>query len=324
MAGQEAATVMIGADEVRAAVPMPTAIAALQGALREGLDPETDPARSVVPVEHGQLLLMPSQSRHYAGVKIASVAPANPGLGRPRIQGNYLLLDAETLTPLAVLDGVALTAIRTAAVSAAAADLLADPGAERLVVFGTGPQAHSHVEALRAVRPLRHLTVVGRDPARLRSFLQAYEDSALTVVEGGPRAVADADVVACCTSARTPLFDGAILPPHATVTAVGSHEPDAREVDDAAVRRSTVVVEARTAALREAGDIIQPVRAGVLNPETLVTLAALVRGTAVVDRSRPRLFKSVGMAWEDLVVAGAAYEAVAGTGGGRGGPDGGE
>jgi ornithine cyclodeaminase/alanine dehydrogenase-like protein (mu-crystallin family) len=307
------ATTVIGADEVREALPMAAAIAALQDALCEGLDPETDPARSVVPVSHGQLLLMPSHSRRYAGVKIATVAPGNPALGLPRIQGTYLLLDAETLSPLAVLDGVALTAIRTAAVSAAAADLLAVPGAERLVVFGTGPQAHSHVEALRAVRPIRHITVVGRDLDRLAAFLQQYGDSgpdSTPVVEAGTAdAVAQADLVACCTTARTPLFDGSALPAHATVVAVGSHEPQAREVDDETVRRSTVVVEARASALREAGDIILAVQSGALDPESLVGLADLARGTAEADVSRPRLFKSVGMAWEDLVVAGVAYEA---------------
>ncbi|MFD9219011.1 ornithine cyclodeaminase family protein [Streptomyces sp. NPDC060064] len=303
------AIVVVGADEVRAALPMAAAITALQDALRNGLDPEADPARTVVPVEHGQLLLMPSHSRRYAGVKIATVAPGNPAIGLPRIQGNYLLLDAATLGPLAVLDGVALTAVRTAAVSAAAADLLAVPDAERLVVFGTGPQAHSHIEALCAVRPVRHITVVGRELDRLAGFLQQYGDSDPVVEAGTADAVAQADLVACCTTARTPLFDGAALSAHATVVAVGSHEPDAREVDDETVRRSTVVVEARGAALREAGDVILAIGSGALEADSLVGLAELARGTVTTEGSRPRLFKSVGMAWEDLVVAGVAYEA---------------
>ncbi len=309
----QASTAVFGADEVRAALPMATAITALQGALRDGLDPETDPARSVVPVEQGQLLLMPSHSRRWAGVKIATVAPGNAALGLPRVQGSYLLLDGATLRPLAVLDGAALTAVRTAAVSAAAADLLAVPDAERLVVFGTGPQAHSHVEALRTIRPLRHLTVVGRDPGRLADFVAQYGDSGLVVEAGPADAVARADLVACCTTARVPLFDGWLLPPRATVVAVGSHEPDAREVDDATVRRSTVVVvEARSAALREAGDVILAVASGALDPDSLMGLADLARGAVGVDDSGPRLFKSVGMAWEDLVVASVAYEALTG------------
>lgn len=300
--------VVMTAEEVYASLPMTAAVSGLLEALRKGLDPEADPARSAVRVERGELLLMPSESHRYAGVKIATVAPDNPARGLPRVQGTYLLMDAETLGPLAVLDGIALTSVRTAAVSACAADLLAVPGAERLVVFGTGPQAHSHVEALAAVRPLRHVTVVGRDRGRLDAFLARYGDAGPVMEAGTPDAVAEADLVACCTTARTPLFDGTSLPAHATVVAVGSHEPEAREVDEACVRRSTVVIEARGAALREAGDILLAVRSGAIAADALLGLADLARGTVSVDTSRPRLFKSVGMAWEDLVLAGLAYE----------------
>jgi ornithine cyclodeaminase/alanine dehydrogenase-like protein (mu-crystallin family) len=133
-------------------------------------------------------------------------------------------------------------------------------------------------------------------------------ESGLAARTGTVSDVPSADIVACCTTARSPLFDGTLLARHATVVAVGSHEPDAAEVDAATVTGSTVVVEAVATALREAGDIVGPVRAGLLDPDTLVGLAALVRGSVAVDRSRPRLFKSVGMAWEDLVLAARAYQ----------------
>ncbi|TNC25504.1 ornithine cyclodeaminase family protein [Amycolatopsis alkalitolerans] len=283
---------------------MRAAIDALAAALRAGLDPEADPPRSVVPVRHGQLLLMPAEWGRYAGVKIATVAPGNPSRGLSRIQGQYLLLDGETLTPLEVLDAVALTAVRTAAVSAVAVDALAEPDAARLVVFGAGPQARSHVEALRLVRPVSEIVVVGRDPGRARAFAAAVGGRV-----GSPSDVAGADLVACCTTACEPLFDGALLAPHATVVAVGSHEPEAREVDDETVRRSTVAVESRATALRESGDVIQAVRAGACSPGDLVGLAAAVRGEVKAAPDAPRLFKSVGMAWEDLVIAARSYEA---------------
>lgn len=162
--------VVLDAAAVERALPMPAAITAVREALRAGLDPEADPARAVVPVEHGQLLLMPAQWGRYAGVKLATVAPANLDLGLPRIQGAYLLLDGSTLTPLAVLDGFALTSIRTAAVSAVAADQLAEPDAQRLVVFGSGPQGRSHLTALRAIRRIRQVVVVGRDAGRASAF----------------------------------------------------------------------------------------------------------------------------------------------------------
>jgi ornithine cyclodeaminase/alanine dehydrogenase-like protein (mu-crystallin family) len=117
--------------------------------------------------------------------------------------------------------------------------------------------------------------------------------------------VAAADVVCCATTAREPLFDGALVADHATVVAIGSHEPDAREVDDALVGRATVVVESRTSALREAGDVIGAITAGAVEEDALVTLADLVCGRVVVDATRPRVFKSTGMAWEDAVVASA-------------------
>ncbi|MEU6254518.1 ornithine cyclodeaminase family protein [Streptomyces sp. NPDC047043] len=286
------------------APPMEAAIGALRSSLLGGLDPEAGPPRSVVPVPRGQLLVMPAQWGSYVGVKVVSAAPDNPARGLPRIQGNYLLLDGETLAPLALLDGIALTNVRTAAVSAVAADALATPDASRLVLFGTGPQARSHLEALRCVRPVRDVVVVGRDAVRTRAFA---EETGARV--GTADDVAHADLVACCTTARTPVFDGSLLPAHATVVAVGSHEPEAREVDETAVGRSTVVVEAASAALREAGDIVQAVEAGAVDPGALVGLADLVRGKAQLAPDRPRLFKSVGMAWEDLVVAAAHFEA---------------
>lgn len=280
-----------------------TAIEATRAALRDGLDPEAGWARSVVPVEHGQMLLMPAEWSRYAGIKVATIAPDNPSVGRPRIQGLYLLLDGETLTPLAMLDGADLTTLRTAAVSALAVDLLAVREASRLVVFGTGPQARSHIAAIRAVRPVDEVVVIGRNPDMAARFASEVDGRVGTTVE-----VARADVVVCATTSRTPLFNGAMLPRHVTVVAVGSHEPNAREVDDTTVCGSTVVVEARSAALREAGDIVLPLAAGVFDPDTLVCLASVVRGTVTIDMDRPRLFKSVGMAWEDLVIAASSWE----------------
>jgi ornithine cyclodeaminase len=279
------------------------AVEALRAALLDGLDPEAGPARAVVPVSHGQLLLMPAEWGRYAGVKVAGVAPGNPALGRPRIQATYLLLDARTLSPLATLDGTALTSVRTAAVSALAVDVLAPASASRLVVFGTGPQARSHIAAIRAVRPVESVVVIGRSAERTRAFASEVDGWAGTAAEVG-----GADVVVCATTARTPLFDGTVLSADATVVAVGSHEPDVREVDDATVAASVVVVEARAAALREAGEVVASVASGVLDPATLVGLAEVVRGTAVPGPGRPKLFKSVGMAWEDLVIAASSWE----------------
>lgn len=212
-------------------------------------------------------------SRH--AVKLVTVG------GDPRIQGVCVVFDPETLAPAAILDGIALTNLRTAAVSALAVRHLAAPDARRLLVFGRGPQARAHAEAMKGVRPIEHVDLVGSDHGDASDLVRS------------------ADVICCCTTAREPLFDGALVAGHATVVAIGSHEPGAREVDATLAARATVVVESRASALREAGDVIL---AG-LAAEDLTTLAEVVRGAALPEG--PRLFKSTGMAWEDAVVAAA-------------------
>lgn len=305
----------IDAEAIARLVPMSAAIEAVEAVLKAGLDPEAEAPRGVVGVPGGQLLLMPSSTASYTGVKIATVTPGNAARELPRIQGVYLLLDGETHTPLALLDGIALTSLRTPAVSGAAIRHLAAPDTRRLLVFGTGPQAWGHVEAVRAVRPtLEHVDVVARNPERVAAFVDRCRDAGLSAAPATPADVATADVVCCCTTAREPLFDSALLPPHATVAAVGSHEPDAREVDEGLLERGLVVAESREVALRECGDIVLAIGAGAFDAGRLRTLDALVRGDVPVPRDRPRLFKSAGTAWEDLGVGAAAYERWAGLG----------
>jgi ornithine cyclodeaminase/alanine dehydrogenase-like protein (mu-crystallin family) len=282
------------------------ATAALRAALAAGLDPEASPPRGSVPLGGGEMLIMPSEFGPVAGIKLVSVVPGNPARGLPRIHGVYVLLDAASLAPRALLDGAALTSLRTPAVSALGVDLVAPADASRLVVFGAGPQAYGHVSALRAIRPIASVRVVGRsDSASLHRFVEHFQSTGLDVAAAGPAVVAEADIVACCTTARTPLFPGELLPPDAVVVAVGSHEPDAREVDSETVRRCGALVESRGAATREAGDIMRAIADGVIGEDELVTFADLVRG---VSPARPRLIKTVGMGWEDLVIAAAVVE----------------
>jgi ornithine cyclodeaminase/alanine dehydrogenase-like protein (mu-crystallin family) len=259
---------------------------ALEQALAAGLDPEADPPRGVLRLDGGELLVMPSAAGGHAAVKLVTVG------GNPRVQGVCVVFDARTLAPVAVVDGIALTNLRTSAVSALAVRRLAVADARRLLVFGRGPQAHAHVDAMRAVRPIETADTVGRDHDDIDEL------------------VAAADIICCCTTAREPLFDGSLVADHATVVAIGSHEPEARETDDALAARATVVVESRTTALREAGDVIAAIEAGAVAERDLVTLSELVRGTATPEPG-PRLFKSTGMAWEDAVVAVAVTQTAA-------------
>ncbi len=297
-AGGMPLTALVGPDEAREA---------LRDALLGGFDPAAAVPRAHVRLTGGELLLMPAELGGFAGVKIAGVAPGNPALGLPRITGLYLLFDAATLRPVRIFDGAALTLLRTAAVSALAVDLLAAPGAEHLLLFGTGPQTLAHAEAVARVRDLRTVEISGRDPGRVAACVERARAAGLPARAATPGAVGRADVVACCTSAAAPLFDGRELREHATVVAMGSHTPHARETDTATVARASVFVEDPDVALREAGDLIIPLAEGAITADSLTGLARLVRGTASFAPDRPRLFKSVGMGWEDLAVAARAH-----------------
>jgi ornithine cyclodeaminase/alanine dehydrogenase-like protein (mu-crystallin family) len=272
---------MISAADVERRCSVTAAADVLEQALRAGLDPEADSPRDAVALAGGELLVMPSAANGHPAVKIVTVG------GEPRIQGVCIVFDGATLAPAALIDGIGLTNLRTAAVSALAVRRLAVPDARRLLVLGRGPQAHAHVAAMRAIRPIERVDMVGREGGELHDL------------------VATADIICCCTTAREPLFDGGLVADHATVVAIGSHEPEARETDDALAGRASVIVESRASALREAGDVIGALAAGALREEALITLADLVRGEATPAPGRPRLFKSTGMAWEDAVLAAA-------------------
>jgi ornithine cyclodeaminase len=275
----------LDAAEVARRLDVLGAANALEAALRDGLDPEGDPPRTAVAVGDGggELLVMPAAAGAHAAVKLVSVG------GDPRIQGICVVFDGTTLAPAALIDGIALTNLRTPAVSVLAVRALApgSPPPRRLVVFGRGPQGVAHADALRAAHPsIDHVDLVGSaTPPGARDDL-----------------VAAADLVVCATTAREPLFDGARVGDHATVVAIGSHEPDARELDATLLRRAgIVVVESRASARREAGDVLL---AG-LRDDDVVTLAELIASGATSEPTGPRVFKSTGMAWEDAVVASA-------------------
>ncbi|WP_430645449.1 ornithine cyclodeaminase family protein [Agromyces sp. GXS1127] len=302
MAGILDSLQLVDGPTIRSRVPIRAAIEAVQRVLRSGHDPDADPPRGVVDVSRGQLLLMPSELGGWIGQKLATVAPANPARGLERIQAIYVLVDAKTLTPVAVLDGTELTSLRTPAVSAAALDVVAAAGAASLVVFGTGPQGVRHVEAVRAIRPIDRVRFVGRDPERARRAVASVARPGLDVAVGSAADLADADVVVCATTAREPLFDGALVPDHAAVVAVGSHEPAARELPGDLLGRAHVIVESTRVALREAGDVILAIGVGHLSADELIPMSKLFDGSPAPS-GRPVVVKTCGMGWQDLAVA---------------------
>ncbi|MEV0269270.1 ornithine cyclodeaminase family protein [Hamadaea sp. NPDC050747] len=275
----------LDADAIRRSLSPSAAVDAITAALRSGLDPAASVARTSVPLSHGELLMMPAEAGGHAGVKLATVAPGNADRGLPRINAVYALFDSETLQPVALLDGAALTTLRTPAVTVAALQPALDRlGALRVVVFGAGPQGHSHAETLAARYDVASLDVVSSQGVR--------------------PALRDANVIICATTSTQPVFDSSELRDDAVVAAIGAHTPDAREVDAAFCGRATVIVEDPATALRECGDVVLAIAAGSLTPDRLVPMASVVRGTYVVPPG-PVFYKGSGMSWQDLVIASA-------------------
>lgn len=297
----------VGEQQVIAHLPVRAAADSLRQALLQGLDPAADSPRTRADLQHGQFLMMPSEFGDVAGIKILTVAPGNADAGLPTIQGNYLLHDAATLTPIAVIDGTALTAVRTPAVSALGIDLLAAPDARDVVVFGTGPQALHHVRAAAAVRQLGRVGVVGRSADKVQEMVRTLGKEGYDVRAATAEEVSDAQIIMCCTAASQPLFRGEAVREDAVVVAMGSHTPEARETDDALAARARVYVEDRETAMREAGDVIQAVADGALRLEDVSDLRELVTAPRT-DGGGPALFKTVGMGWQDLIVAKALFE----------------
>ncbi|MGW6906210.1 ornithine cyclodeaminase family protein [Streptomyces sp. NPDC054940] len=305
------APLSLSASRIRELLSYPRAVEVLgDGALADGAGTIVTPPRTVSHMsEQWSVLLMPAASPSYWGAKIISVSPENPRRGRPRVEGTYVLFGGDTHQVLCLLDGAALTEIRTAAVSALAVTRLLGPDTDgvRLAVFGTGKQAVSHIEALGSVVDLASVHVWGSSPQSAARFADSY-DLGIEVGVGTPEHLRAADLIACCTTSRRPLFPASLLDAQCLV-AVGSHDAEAQELSGEAVGRcGTIVVEDRAVALREAGDIVQAVRGGHIDEDRLSDLASLVGGKVTVDRTAPRLFKSVGVGWQDLVLASAIYE----------------
>jgi ornithine cyclodeaminase len=293
----------ISSEELRARVPFDAAVRALREAFSD-LSAFVAPQRTIVGLEAGDLLLMPAAGGGRAGVKVVTVVKTNRERGLPVVHAVYLLLDAATLAPIALIDGEGLTALRTSALSALATSYCARPDARHLLLFGAGTQARAHLEAMCSVRPIERVTVVSRSPEPAQSLVEEATRLGLDGEVGTPTDVAAADIICTCTTSPDPVFDGSLVRSGTHVNAVGSYTPTARETDDELVKRAKVVVEDVAVALAEAGDIVIPVASGALEADDLIELSGLVGGVEVRETGdEVTFFKSVGAAFEDLAVA---------------------
>jgi alanine dehydrogenase len=306
----------IDGDALHQLLDFPSLIDALRTMFRDGCEAPTRHHHTIAPLAPdgapGTLLLMPAwRAGRSLGIKIVTVFPDNMQRALPSVRGTYILLDAATGIPQATLDGTVLTLRRTAAASALAADFLARPDSAVHLMVGTGALAPHLIAAHASVRPIRETLIWGRDLQKAKTLadrLAAAGTSASPVADLAG-AVAVADIVTCATLARDPLIRGEWLQPGAHVDLVGGYTPDMREADDAAIARARAYIDTE-AALHEAGDIIQPLRSGVLSRERIAgDLFGLARSTCSgrSDASEITLFKSVGIALEDLAAAELAF-----------------
>ena len=286
-------------DQVRQHLQMADLIPAMEKALIDFSEGKvTQPVRSIIKVDPpgGFLGLMPALAPDGLGLKAVTFYPTNAGHGIPTHMATIFLVDPETGTPLAIMDGRLITELRTAAVSAVATKLLALPRSKILAILGSGVQARSHVEALQLVRQFDEIRVWSPTKEHARQFAEEIGGKAVAAEE----AVRDADVVVTVTSSKTPILKGSWLKPGCHVNAIGACRPDWRELDDDAMG-NVVFVDSREGALKESGDVI------LSGAKIYAELGGALAGKIPPRAKETTIFKSLGMAVEDISAAMLVY-----------------
>jgi ornithine cyclodeaminase len=286
----------------------------------------TVPPRAVMPASPaGMMAWMPGALAEPGcfGVKLLSLFPGNPAAGLSSHLGLVVLFEPEHGRPVALLDAAELTAIRTAAASGLATRLLAREDAADLAILGAGEQARSHLAAMLAVRPVRRVRVWSRTAASADAFADeqgARHGIAIEVAPTARAAVEDADLICTVTAARSPVLEGAWMAPGAHVNAAGASRPDAAELDTEAVVRARYFVDFRESTVREAGDYLAALAAGAITPQHIAgEIGEVASGTRPGRRSAEEItvFRSLGIAAEDLAAAQFVLEAARAAGVGQ-------
>jgi alanine dehydrogenase len=316
---------ILSAIDVKQALPMAEAIAGVRKAFAQFSAGQADmPLRSQVKVADvsgktaGTMLVMPAHlHRDQAlAVKVVSVFPDNPTVALPLVHGVVLVLEAGTGQPLALLEGGAVTAIRTGAASGVATDLLARPDAAVATIIGSGAQARTQLEAVCSVRDIREVRVYSRTAAHAKKLAAEMAGSGpvpqqVIVTDEVKAAVTGADIICTATTSSDPVFSGSWLKPGAHINGIGSYTPTMQEVDSETILNSLVVVDSKTAALAEAGDLIIPLQQGLITEAHIYAeLGEILLGTKNGRTSPDQItyFKSVGIAVQDVSAAHIAYQ----------------
>ncbi|WP_298820762.1 ornithine cyclodeaminase family protein [uncultured Roseibium sp.] len=310
---------LLNEDQTRDALPFPDLIDALAEIFRTGCKMPTRHHHDMeIPGEpDATLLLMPAWlPGKYAGVKVATVVPGNSERSLPAVSAQYLLSDAGTGEMLALIDGGELTARRTAAASALAARYLARSDARHLLLLGTGRLVPNLIAAHMAIRSIEEVTIWGRSKAKaseLATELQSTFPIRINAADSLTEALEQADIISAATLSSEPLIKGKALKPGAHVDLVGAFKPTMRESDDDLIKRAEIFVDTRDGCLTEGGDIVQPLKAGLISRDDIrADLYDLCRTDHPGRQSDDAItmFKSVGAALEDLAGAMLAYRNV--------------
>jgi alanine dehydrogenase len=296
-------------SDVKAALHPERVIVAIEDAFRDRYPTTLMPVRTQMKLADGIFLVMPCYDREGRGLGIKMVMVVNNAAASvEKLHATYLVLDPSTGHPKLSMPAAYLTDIRTAAASAVATKFLAREDVRVLGVFGTGRQARAHLQVLRRVRNFQHFLVSGVDPGQSKEFAQEMARELSAPVESvySRACASESDVLCTCTTSPSPLFDGNLLRAGTHLNCIGSFQPHTREIDDATVQRSRIVVDTLEGVLAEAGDLLIPLKNGVITRNhILADLHQLVsqKKTVRTSLSDITLFKSVGCALEDLAAA---------------------
>ena len=288
-------------EQVREHLRMTELIPAMEKALIDfSASRVTQPVRSIMSIDPpgGFLGLMPALTPDGLGLKAVTFYPSNAKRGIPTHMATIFLVDPQTGTPLAIMDGRLITEMRTAAVSAAATKLLASPNAKVLAILGSGVQARSHMEALRFVRQFEEIRVWSPTLEHAKRFAEEIGATAMSAEE----TVRHADVIVTVTSSKTPVLKGDWLKPGCHINAIGACRPDWRELDDQAMQKNVVFVDSREGAMRESGDLI------LSGAKIYAELGEALAGKVPARANETTVFKSLGMAVEDITAATLVYQ----------------
>ena len=310
---------VLTAAEVRQAIRMKIAINVMKTAFRDfSMDNSQAPLRSKISADksNGTVLLMPAITDKDLAIKIVSVFDNNQHLSLPLIHAMIIVLDVSTGKPLALLEGGSITAIRSGAASGAATDVLARNDAKSVAIIGSGVQAQTQIEAVCTVRTIEKVWVYSPNTEHAEIFASKMSGREpipddLCVVRSPMEAIQDADIICTATTSNTPVFDGNYIKKGAHINAIGSFTPKMQEVDPVTISKSLVVVDSRQSVLEEAGDLIIPIEANIVQKDHIhAELGEIISNKLLgrTDKDQITYFKSCGVAVQDVAAAQLAVQ----------------